>query len=218
MRNIERGHVKEDEFQSLMQKAIKYIVKHRENAIWGVVMVIAAVVVVVYLSSRNEAVKPEAELMQTQAISLITMGRIADAQNMFTQLSEKYPSTRPGKISLYYLGVISFSGGKFAEALTFFNRYLGKDKDDFLLSGSAFYAAGCCAEGMKDYEKALVFYRKAAGNKKSPYYHQALLASGRLEGMLGNKDQAKEILRKLLELNPAQDVANDAKYYLGYFN
>ena len=36
--------------------------------------------------------------------------------------------------------------------------------------------------------------------------------------MLGNKEKAKETLKKLLELNPAQDIANDAKFYLGYFN
>jgi tetratricopeptide (TPR) repeat protein len=218
MRNIERGHVTEDEFQSLMQKGIKYVVKHRENVIWGAALVILGGAALIYFLSRNEPLKPEADLMHIQAVSLIGMGRMADAQNMFLQLSEKYANTRPGKLSIYYLGVIEYHAGKYAEALNYFTRYLSKDRGDYLLNGSALFAAGCAAEGIKEYEKALSYYQKVASRKDSPFYHLALLSLGRMDGMLGNKEKAKETLKKLLELNPAQDIANDAKFYLGYFN
>jgi tetratricopeptide (TPR) repeat protein len=218
MRNIERGHVTEDEFRSLMQKAIKYIVKHRENVIWGAATAILGGAALIYFLSRNEPQKPEADLMHIQAVSLIGMGRMADAQNMLLQLSEKHANTRPGKLSLYYLGVIDYHAGKYDEALNYFTRYLGKDKGDYLLNGSALYAAGCASEGIKEYEKALGYYQKVAANKTSPFYHLALLALGRMDGMLGNKEKARETLKALLELNPTQDIANDAKFYIGYFN
>lgn len=219
MRNIERGHEKEDEFRSLMQKVIKWIVRHRENAIWIGITVVAAVVGLIYLSSKRDTVKPEAELMYTQAMSLVTMGRLADGEQMFQQLSEKYPSTRPGTLALYYLGTISYYNGRHEEALTFFDKYLKKDGNDHLLGGSALYAAGCAAEGVNDLEKAIGYFRRAAGRKDSPFYFAGRLQSGRIEGLLGNREQARQILQDLLkEENLPQDISTDAKFYLGFFN
>ncbi len=219
MRNIERGHEKEDEFRSLMQKVIKYIVRHRENAIWGGITIVAVIVGLIYISSKRVSTKPEAELMYTQAMSLVTMGRMQDGEQMFQQLSEKFPSTRPGTLALYYLGTINYYNGRHQEALTFFEKYLAKDRNDYLLQGSARYAAGCAAEGLKDLEKALGYFRRVADQKDSPFYFAGSLASGRLEGMLGNKEQARQILQALLkEENLPQDISNDAKFYIGYFN
>lgn len=219
MRNIERGHVKEDEFRSLIQKVIKYILRHRENAIWIGIAIVAVIVGLIYMSSRRVTVKPEAELMYTQAMSLVTMGRLSDGEQMFSQLSEKFPSTRPGTVAFYYLGTIKFYRGQYQEALDLFEKYLSKDPNDFLLAGSARYAAGCAAEGIKDYEKALKYYQQISAKKDSPFYLPALLASGRLEGMLGNKEKARIILEELLKQeNLSQDLARDAKFYLGYFN
>jgi len=219
MRNIERGHEKEDEFRSLMQKAIKYIVRHRDNAIWGGITIVAVVVGLIYISSKRDTVKPEAELMYTQAMSMVTMGRMQDGEQLFQQLSEKFPSTRPGTLALYYLGTISFYNGRHQEALTFFEKYLAKDRHDYLLGGSALYAAGCAAEGVKDLEKALGFYRRITSRKDSPFYFAGQLATGRIEGLLGNREQARQILQDLLkEENLPQDISSDAKFYIGYFN
>ena len=44
MRRMKRGTYKEDEFQSSMQKIMKYIVRHRETSIWvGVVFILGAI-------------------------------------------------------------------------------------------------------------------------------------------------------------------------------
>jgi hypothetical protein len=45
-----------------------------------------------------------------------------------------------------------------------------------------------------------------------------MLAWARVNGILGNTKESQEILKKLIELNPPQDILGDAKFYLGYFN
>ncbi|MCX7995418.1 MAG: tetratricopeptide repeat protein [candidate division WOR-3 bacterium] len=218
MRDIKRGVKTEDSFQRTMEKIIKFIVRHRETATWIGIGILAVIFILGYLLYPQEKVKPEAELLYTQAINFINMGRFQEAEGYFLELSEKFGNTRPGRVALYYLGVINYNTARFNEALDFFDKFLSKEKGDPLLTPSALLGAGCSAEGLKDYERALKYYEKIAGDKDSHFYFLGMLALGRVNGILGNTDKAQAILKKLLEQNPPQDIVNDAKFYLGYFN
>jgi len=218
MRDMKRGVKTEDTFQRTMEKVIKFIVQHRETAIWIGVGVILAVFAIAYFSFPKDKVNPEAEMIYTQAINFVNIGKLQDAENYFLQLTEKYGNTRPGRVAFYYLGVLSYHTNQFSEALDYFDKFLSKEKKDPLLTPSAQFGAGCSAEGLKDYERALNYYEKVAKNKDSHFYYLGMLAWARINGVLGNTEKAHEILQKLLEQNPPQDVASDAKFYIGYFN
>ncbi len=218
MQQIKRGVKSEDEFIGTIQKLLKYIVRHRETSIWIGGGIVVGFVILIYFFSKSEPQKPEADLLQTQAIGYMTSGNIQEAENILLQLTEKYQNTRPGKIGLYYLGVLYHHTGRFAEALDYFDRFLQKEKNDYLLTSSALLGAGSAAEGMKDYEQALNYYARIIENKDSKFYLPGMLAYGRVSGIIGDTQKAKEILEKLLEQNPPTDIANDAKFYLGFFN
>ncbi|MEO0227157.1 MAG: tetratricopeptide repeat protein [candidate division WOR-3 bacterium] len=215
---MKRGIKSEDSFQQFVERVIKYIVRHKETSIWLGIGIIGGIVFLVYFLTNTEADSPEADLLHTQAISMLSMGRVQEAENVFRELTEKYLGTRPGKIALYYLGIINYHTGRFAEALDYFNRFLGKVSNDHLLTPSAYFGAGCAAEGLKDYERAMKYYEKIARNKDSPFYFWGMLAWGRLTGLCGNPQKAIEILEELIKQNPPYDVISDAKYYIGYFN
>ncbi|MEO0162523.1 MAG: tetratricopeptide repeat protein [candidate division WOR-3 bacterium] len=218
MKDMKRGVKSEDSFQRTMERVIKFIVRHRETATWLGIGLLAAIFIIGYLLYPQEKTNPEAELLYTQAINLVSMGRLQDAENYFLQLTEKFGNTRPGRVAYYYLGVINYNTARFSEALDYFDRFLSKEKRDPLLTPSAQFGAGCAAEGLKDYERAMKYYEKVAKNKKSHFYFLGMLAWGRINGILGNPERAREILKKLLEQNPPQDITNDARFYLGYFN
>lgn len=217
MRQIKRGHYKEDEFQSTVEKAMKFIVKHKEKSLIIGVGAIAVIVLLVFFLGRGEQSNPQADLLHTQAMGLISAGRIQEAEAVLTELSQKYGNTRPGKIGLYYLGVVNYHTGRFNESLDFFDRFLAAEKNDFLLKPSALMGAGSAAEGIKDYERALKYYEKLTADKKSPLYFYGVLAYGRVLGLLGNTQKTKEVLEALLTQDPPADVVADAQFYLGYF-
>ncbi len=218
MRDMKRGSKTEDAFQKTMEKIIKFVVKHRETAIWVGIGIIVAIFAIAYFSSPKEKVNPEAEMIYTQAINLLNMGRMQEAEGYFLQLMEKHGGTRPGRLAHYYLGVLNYHTGRFSEALDYFDKFLAKEKKDPLLTPSAQIGAGCAAEGLKDYERALRYYGSAAKNKNSHFYFLGMLSWARVNGILGNSDKAKAILQELLKQNPPQDIVADARFYMGYFN
>jgi predicted acyltransferase (DUF342 family) len=46
----------------------------------------------------------------------------------------------------------------------------------------------------------------------------AMLAYARVTGLLGNKEEAREMLEELLEQDPPPDIVSDARFYIGFFN
>lgn len=218
MKELKRGVKTEDKFQRTMKNVLKYIVLHRETSILIGIGIIGALVGMGYFLSTGEVIKPEAELMQTQAISFISMGRFQEAENLFTELSEKHSNTRPGKVALYYLGVINYHTQRFPEALDYFDKFLRKEGKDYILTPSARFGAGYAAEGLKDYERALRYYEEIVKDRNSPFYFLGMLALGRIKGILGRYEEAIQTLQKLLKANPPYEIASEAKFYLGYFN
>lgn len=218
MRQIKRGHYKEDEFVSTIQKIAKYIVRHRDKSIMIGLGVVAVVVMLIFYFGRGEQKNPQADLLHTQALGLMSTGRIQEAEGVLMELTQTYQNTRAGKIGLYYIGVLTYHTGRFHESLEYFDRYLSVEKNDYLLTPSALMGAGSAAEGLKDYERALKYYEKLAQNEESPLYHWGALAYGRVLGLLGNIEESKKVLEDLLAENPPADVAADVNFYLGYFS
>lgn len=218
MKSIKRGTYKEDEFQSTMRKVMKFIVRHRETSIWIGIGVVTVIVVAMYFFSSGETQNPEADLLHTQAMAFMTTGRIQETETVLLELTQKFANTRPGKIGFYYLGVLYYNTGRFEAALDAFDAFLRRQKNDYLLTPSALYGAGCTAEGLKDYELARKYYEKIIKDERSHFYQLGMLAYGRVSGIMGDTETAKEILESLLAQNPVPDIATDAKFYLGYFS
>ncbi len=220
MRQIKRGHYKEDEFQSTMEKLMKYVVRHRDKSIVIGVGFVAAVVMFISLSSRGESTNPQADLLHTQALGMMATGRIQETETVLNELTQKYSNTRAGKIGLYYLGVVAYHSGRFEESLDYFDRFLSAEKNDYLLTPSALMGAGNAAEGIRDFELAAKYYERLMRDKDAPLRVYGTLAYGRVMGLLGYTTKAREILQGLLDADPPppSDVAADARFFLGYFN
>lgn len=218
MRQIKRGHYEKDEFQTIMNRVIKYIVRHRETSMFVAAVILIGIVLLVVLNPGGERQNPEADMLYTQSMGLATMGRFQEAETNLLELTSKYPDTRAGKVGYYYLGAIYYNTGRFDQAIINFEKFLDLQKKDRMLVPSALYGAACSAEGLKDYEKALSYYEKVIADEDSPFYSMAMLAYGRVTGLLGDNAKAREILNELLEQEPSQEIANDARFYIGYFN
>ena len=218
MKQIKRGHREEDEFLTFMQKFTRIVLRHRDVSIVIGIIVIVSISTLVYMLSSGEKQVPEADILHTNAMGLMSMGRVQDAENILLDLTNRFPNTRSGKVGFYYLGVLYYHTARFDEALHYFERFLKSQKNDYLLEPAALFGAGCTAEGLKDYEKALSYYKRIIKNKESPFYFAGMLAYGRLCGLVGDTEKAQQILKELIAQEPPPDIIADARFYIGYFN
>jgi tetratricopeptide (TPR) repeat protein len=215
---MKRGHYEEDQFQSTVHRVMKFIARHQNIAFAVAAVIIIGGGFLIYNSSQGERRNPEAGMLHTQAMGLISMGRFQEAEGILVDLTSRFKNTREGKIAVYYLGIINYHSGQFQVSLDFFKEFLGMAGRDYLLVPSARYGAACSAEGLKDYAQAQVFYKKIISNEDSPFYHPAFLSYARVTGLVGDKEQAVELLEELLEKEPPNDIAMDAQFYIGYFS
>ncbi len=218
MKQMKRGRYQEDEFQSIMHKVMQLVVRHRDTSIMIGIGIVAAIAILILFLPGREKVNPEAELMLTQAISMIDVGRIEEAEGILTETSARFANTRAGKVCNYYLGAIKYHRGSFSEALEHFNIFLKSTGKDYLLIPSALLGAGNSAEGLKDYDQALKYYERLTKHKKSPFYFQGLLAYARTIGLTGDKTKAREILEDLIKQEPSPEIISEARFYIGYFS
>lgn len=212
-----RSDLKHDVFIETIGKITKVVLKQKEKAMWIGLAVLAGIVIIIFLSSRSQQESPEANLMYLEGIGLFSAGRFDQAENIFAEVSRKYPGSNPGKRAIYYLGDIYYLTKRYTEAIEQFERFLAKDKKDFLLVPSCLMGLGNSKEGLRDYEGALRAYEKIIQkHPKSPLYVQALLASGRTRGAMGDYEGAKKDLQAVLKNPAAGQLAEDARFYLGY--
>ena len=117
MRQIKRGHREEDEFLTFMQKITKFILRYRDVSIIVGIIIVVGISVLVYTLSSGENHVPEADILNTNAMGLMSMGRLQDAENILLDLTTRFPNTRSGKVGYYYLGVLYYHTGRFDESL-----------------------------------------------------------------------------------------------------
>lgn len=93
----------------------------------------------------------------------------------FAKIVDEYSNTKAANLAYYYLGVAYLNKGEFKKAAENFTNYRG---DDIIIAAQALGNTGDAYVELKDYDKAITFYKKAVdkGNNSftSPIYLKKL--------------------------------------------
>lgn len=77
----------------------------------------------------------------------------------FEKIIEDYDNTKSANLAYYYLGIAYLNKGEFQKAAENLTKYSGNDP---IIAPEALGAAGDAYVEMKNYDEAIVFYKKAA--------------------------------------------------------
>lgn len=77
----------------------------------------------------------------------------------FEKIIEDYDNTKSANLAYYYLGIAYLNKGEFEKAAENLTKYSGNDP---IIAPEALGAAGDAYVEMKNYDEAIVFYKKAA--------------------------------------------------------
>ncbi len=114
----------------------------------------------------------------------------------------------------YDRGLMDFHKRKYRQAIENF-RFLAQADPDNILASNCWYWMGESYFGLKEYEKAAEHFSRVLEYDKSWKTDDALLMLGRSAIKLGDYEQAREWLIRLLENFPSSEYAAKAEYYLG---
>ncbi len=93
----------------------------------------------------------------------------------FAKIVDEYSNTKAANLAYYYLGVAYLNKGEYKKAVDNFTNYRG---DDLIIAAQALGNTGDAYVELKDYDKAVTYYKKAAdkGNNNfiSPIYLKKL--------------------------------------------
>ncbi len=212
-----KQNLKSDKFIETVGNVTKFIIKEKEKSFWAGIAVLIIIIISIYFASQSKQVNPQANILYLEGMGLFSTGRFEQAENMFKTITQQFPNTNTSRRSIYYLGYICYLTKRFDEAIEHFEKYLSKERKDFILVPSALMGLGNSKEGLKDYEGALKTYEKIIKDYAgSPIYLQAKLAAGRVKGLLGDYEGARKDLEEVIGDRKAGALAEEAKFYLGY--
>ena len=84
----------------------------------------------------------------------------------FTEIYDSYKSTKTGKLAAYYAGICYMKLGQYEEAISYLNKFNGKDE---ILAPMALGAIGDCYMELDNLQSAASYYEKAANKSKNDF-------------------------------------------------
>ena len=130
----------------------------------------------------------------------------------FIDIIGNYKGTPAANSAKYYAGISYLNLGKYEAALDYLKQFKAKGA---ITPTMKYGAMGDAYSELQDFDNAMKFYKKAAGEKENdfltPYYLKKI---GLLHERNGNAAEAKEAYQKILDDYPDSPVGRDIEKYL----
>ena len=207
-----------DEFISFNEKAFIFITHHsRSIAVGGIIVLI--IILSIFFYQKWESKKEEnAYQLFTLAVEIYQNISIPSREGSnqeykillekFKEVSEKFPRTSSGKLSVLYQGNLHLRLGEFEEAIQAYERFLQKRGEEKLYRSFALEGLGYSFEGKKDYKKAIHAYQKILQTGENFQISHAYLGMGRCFEKLGENKEALENYKSFLKVSQKSMMTN----------
>lgn len=133
----------------------------------------------------------------------------------FAEIADKYSCTKAGNLAKYYAGICELRLGNFENAITFLNKYKGKDDfttiNKLILIGDAEIELGNQDAAIKSYKKAV-----DADKENFVTAPMALYKIGMIYTIKGDYKEAAKYFNEIKKNYPESTEMQDIDKYIGY--
>ena len=193
-----KKEMKKDPLLETINTGFEKYNKHKSMIFRAGIGIIALIVIIVFLSTRQGSQQKPADILLGNALVSMDTGDIENAQFQFEILSDEHGSTKSGKTSNYYLGSIHFDKGDYDNAKTYLERFINSASENILLSSGHFMLSNIYKrESNQDKEEEHL--ELAVKFSSIPHNRHSLeLALAELYVDKGTEEMAMEIIQKIL--------------------
>jgi TolA-binding protein len=213
---VSKRDLKEDRFQKFVEKSLEFYYRDRQRVWIGAAAGVAVIVVaILLLQNKGGGVNSQAEIAFTQAIGVYSTNNFEQAEPAFKEVVTRFGRDFVGAKAHFYLGNIYFNTNRAPEAKQEFATFLGRVKNDPLLSPAAQLGIGNCEEQAGDNMAAAKSYEAVQRRwPKSPLAYDAMMAAGRAFRNANAYDKAEAVYQELLKGKPEGEKGEEVKVEL----
>ena len=182
-----------------------WIEANKNKLIAGVLIIIAAIFVIYYLSWQHE----QKEIAAGQALTQTMVSTAAAQPEVYLKIADENPGTVAGQRALLQGATALFSVGRFADAQTQFQKFLDAYPDnDFFPQATLGVAASLEAQGKLDL--AAGAYQRAVNTSDIATVSAAKFALARIDEQQGKSIEALNLYTEVARANPEGTLGSEA--------
>jgi outer membrane protein assembly factor BamD (BamD/ComL family) len=198
---MSKKEIRGDTFLTNVLKAWDYVQDHQNQFFAAFIVVILIVAGSTYYINYRNQQREKALEYYSEALASFQKGDVPTANELFTEVTEKYDDTREGIYSIYFIGKCALAMGKNPLAIEEFERYREKcGKYDFFLD-AAIAGKATAMESEGRYEEAAKIFSDLASNiNNNEFVKDSYLRRAADNYEKANKNEmAVDVLKRLLE-------------------
>ena len=214
-KKITKRELKQDTLITTLVKAENFYVRYKQYVTYSVVGILALLIIAFIYTNNRKADQEKATIELSKIAQTYQMEQLETAikgipeKNVMglQKIVDNYGSTESGELAKLYLANCYYATGKIDEALKYYEDCSGSTVE---MKAAALAGAASCNEYKKDYKRAAELFEKA-GNKYSsvPSASGNLVSAARNYGLIGEKERAKMLLKKVKTEYPQSAEARD---------
>ncbi|HDR17054.1 MAG TPA: tetratricopeptide repeat protein [Desulfobacteraceae bacterium] len=196
----------EDEFLSFSSRALSFFSSHtRQLQIAGIAI---AAVAIIFLAATTfyrhvnkkgqEAYNTAYSTMAEQLGPEMEPQKLSEVQSLFVDVVENHGMSRVADLAIPQLAFLKFIDGKYDEALSLYQDFKEKQKDENVFVTLSTLGLSVCHEANGDFDKAIDFLNPIASDSNNRFRETAFFTLIRLYRLTGDDNRAADLAAEFI--------------------
>ena len=217
-RKLSKSELREDEFVEWIMEAVEYVKERARLFVGGAVAVIAVIVAINYFIESKEADRLKAAALLGDVLMVEQGGELTEAIRLAEELVASYAGTPAAAQGTVLLANLHYAQGRYAEARTYYQRYLANYEPVDVLAYAAQSGLGACLEAEGQLVAAAQHYETYAAQQAGTIREaMARMEAARIYGLVGESDKQQALLEQISRTFAQYPIAAQARAALAMF-
>lgn len=217
-RKLSKSELREDEFVEWIMQAVEYVKERARLFVGGAVAVIAVIMAIHYSIESKETNRLKAAALLGDVLMVEQGGEPTEAIRLAEELASSYAGTPAAAQGIVLLAHLHYAQGRYAEARTYYQRYLDNYEPLDVLAYAAQSGLGACLEAEGQFLAAAEHYEALAAQQAGTIHEaMARMEAARIYGLAGERDKQQALLQEVSRAFPQYPIAAQARAALALF-
>ena len=217
-RKLSKSELREDEFVEWIMQAVEYVKERANLFVSGVLAVVVVIVAINYFIESQEADRLKAAALLGDVLMVEQGGEPTEAIRLAEELVAAYAGTPAAAQGTVLLANLHYAQGRYAEAQTYYQRYLDNYEPVDVLAYAAQSGLGSCLEAEGQLVAAAQHYETYAAQQAGTIREaMARMEAARIYGLAGDSDKQQALLEEVSRTFAQYPIAAQARAALAMF-